>query len=270
VSGRKRKEHQEEHENHERWLVSYADFITLLFAFFVVMYSVSRVDSKKLQQVVAGIRWAMHFDGTGGLAQMPVFEGPPSEGGGIAGLSGARTLNPEQRQAIEFFRRRLQNRIRPFVLEKSGATAVSVEVADRTGKIRLAAAEFFEAGESALRPRVLPVLDAIAEELVPLDRPLHVEGHTDGLPVSGTRFRDNWELSAARAATVASYLERAHRASPRNLRATGLADTQPLATDDTPEARERNRRVEMVVELEPPDAAPARAPRREPASLPFR
>jgi chemotaxis protein MotB len=270
VSGRKkRKAHEEEHENHERWLVSYADFITLLFAFFVVMYSVSRVDSKKLQQVVSGIRWAMHFEGTGGLAQMPVFEGPPSEGGGIAGMSGARTLNPEQRRAIESIRRRVENRVRPYVMEKAGAAAVAVEVSERTVKIRLAAGEFFEAGESALRPRVLPVLDALAEEVVPLNRPLQVEGHTDDVPVSGSRFRDNWELSAARAATVASYLERAHRAPPRNLSAAGFADTRPLARGETPKVREQNRRVELVVELEVPEETPARAQRREPARLPF-
>src|SRR5687767_15788648 len=77
---RKHKKH-EEHENHERWLVSYADFITLLFAFFVVMYSVSRVDNKRLTQVTNSIKFALHFKGSGGLNQMPMFEGPPSEGG---------------------------------------------------------------------------------------------------------------------------------------------------------------------------------------------
>ncbi len=76
-----RKKHEEEHENHERWLVSYADFITLLFAFFVVMYSVSRVDNKRLSQAAESIKWALHMAGTGGVGQLPVFEGPPSEGG---------------------------------------------------------------------------------------------------------------------------------------------------------------------------------------------
>ena len=76
-----KRKHEEEHENHERWLVSYADFITLLFAFFVVMYAVSRVDNKKLTQAVEGIRWALHTAGNGGTGALPIFEGPPSEGG---------------------------------------------------------------------------------------------------------------------------------------------------------------------------------------------
>jgi chemotaxis protein MotB len=97
---------------------------------------------------------------------------------------------------------------------------------------------------------VLPVLDAIAEEVVPLKRPLRIEGHTDESPVEGGRYRDNWELSAARAATVTSYIERAHHAQPELLSATGLAATRPIAQGDTAEAREMNRRVELVVELD--------------------
>src|ERR1700747_1090475 len=76
-----KKQHHEEHENHERWLVSYADFITLLFAFFVVMYSISRVDNKRMATVVNSIKFALHFQGTGGIDKMPLFEGPPTEGG---------------------------------------------------------------------------------------------------------------------------------------------------------------------------------------------
>ena len=85
----RKKKHHEEHENHERWLVSYADFMTLLFAFFVVMYAVSRVDNKRLVQVQESIRWAMHFSGTGGTGALPIFDGPPSEGGGPAMRSGS-------------------------------------------------------------------------------------------------------------------------------------------------------------------------------------
>src|ERR671928_584476 len=84
-----KKHKHEEHENHERWLVSYADFITLLFAFFVVMYSVSRVDNKRMVQVVQAIKFAMHFKGSGGVGELPLFEGPPSEGGCITNAGNA-------------------------------------------------------------------------------------------------------------------------------------------------------------------------------------
>jgi len=268
MSRRKKHPHHEEHENHERWLVSYADFITLLFAFFVVMYSVSRVDNKKLQQVTQSIKWAMHMGGTGGVGQMPIFEGPPSEGGGIAGMAGSRTVTPEQRQAIEAFRRKIENRVRPYIMEKAGNVAVTVEIDDRLVKVRLAAGEFFDPGASVLRPQVLPVLDALAEELAPTGRPMQVEGHTDDQPVGGTRFRDNWELSAARAAAVTSYLERAHKVDPRLLTASGYSDTRPMVRADTAQAREVNRRVEITLELEQPPAPRSRPARPEPTVVP--
>jgi chemotaxis protein MotB len=260
-----RKKHEEEHENHERWLVSYADFITLLFAFFVVMYSVSRVDSKRMEQVANSIKWALHYSGTGGVGQLPLFDGPPSEGGQVMNVAGGG-LTPAQQAAVENFRRKIENRIRAFTMQRPGPTAVTLSVEGSRVTVRLAAADFFDAGQAALRPQILPVLDAIAEEVVPLARPLRVEGHTDDSPVASGRFRDNWELSAARAATVVSYLERAHAAPARLLSAVGLASTRPVAGADEPDARELNRRVEMVVELDV-KKDPRERPRREPPLL---
>lgn len=257
------KKHEEEHPNHERWLVSYADFMTLLFAFFVVMYAVSRVDNKRMAQAAVSIKWALHSAGTGGVGQLPIFDGPPSEGGSVMSMPGGG-LSPAQQAAVENFRRRIENRIRPFVMQRAGPTSVTISVEGQRVTVRLAAADFFDAGQAVLRPQILPVLDAIAEEVVPLARPLRVEGHTDALPVAGQRFHDNWELSAGRAATVVSYLERAHHVEPELLSAVGLAATRPIARGDTPEARELNRRIEMVVELEL-KAEPK--PRREPPRL---
>ncbi len=99
-----RKKHEEEHENHERWLVSYADFITLLFAFFVVMYSVSRVDNKRMAQAAESIKWALHYGGTGGVGQLPIFDGTPSEGGSVMSAPGGG-MSPAQQAAVENFRR---------------------------------------------------------------------------------------------------------------------------------------------------------------------
>src|SRR3990172_5384771 len=110
-----KKKHEEEHENHERWLVSYADFITLLFAFFVVMYSVSRVDNKKLSQAANAIKWALHYGGTGGVSQMPIFDGPAAETGNAVDMQGG-PLSPPRGVIAENFRRELENRIAPFLL----------------------------------------------------------------------------------------------------------------------------------------------------------
>jgi chemotaxis protein MotB len=250
-----RKKKHEEHENHERWLVSYADFITLLFAFFVVLYSVSRVDNKRMQQAANSIRWAMHYAGTGGTGALPIFDGPPSEGGGPALSTGSQNPQQPQQKAIEMLRKKIEKRIRPFLMERNATSSVMVAVEGRRLTVRLAATEFFDPSQAALRPQVLSVLDAIAAELVPLERILRVEGHTDETPVGGDgeRYRNNWDLSAARAATVVTYLEAAHQARPELLQAVGLGSSHPVTRETTPEARERNRRVEMVIELDPHD-----------------
>jgi chemotaxis protein MotB len=249
---RKRKKHEEEHENHERWLVSYADFITLLFAFFVVLYSVSRVDNKRMAQAVQSIQWAMHYGGTGGTGALPIFDGPASNGGGPALNSGTMNQQPQQK-GIELLRKKLERHIKPFLMERNAKTTVNVSVEGRRLAVRLAATEFFDQGQAALRPQVLSILDAIAMELVPLERTLRVEGHTDETPLGGDRYRNNWDLSAARAATVVTYLEAAHRARPELLQAVGLGSAHPVSAEDTAEARERNRRVELVIELDPND-----------------
>jgi chemotaxis protein MotB len=247
-----RKKHHEEHENHERWLVSYADFMTLLFAFFVVMYAVSRVDNKRLVQVSESIRWAMHYSGTGGTGALPLFDGPPTEGGGPALRSGQQQIEQEHK-AIEILRKRIEKRVRPFVMERSATPVVSVVVEGRRLTVRLAATEFFDPGQAVLRPQALPVLDAIAAELVPMKRLLRAEGHTDETPLGNERWRNNWELSAGRAATVVTYLEQAHAARPELLAAVGLGSARPISTEGTREAHERNRRVELVIELESKD-----------------
>src|SRR5512141_1028029 len=139
-----RKKHEEEHENHERWLVSYADFMTLLFAFFVVMYAVSRVDNKRLVQASESIRWAMHFSGTGGTGALPIFDGPPTERGGPALRSGKmQPPQDEHKQAIEMLRKKLEKRVRPFVMERQTRPVISLVVEGRKLTVRMAATEFF-------------------------------------------------------------------------------------------------------------------------------
>ena len=208
-----KKKHEEEHENHERWLVSYADFMTLLFAFFVVMYSVSKVDNKKLSQAAESIKWAMHYGGSGGVGQLPLFDGPISEGGNVMGMAGGASAR-QQMEAMERIKKRVTHAVEAFVMQHTPESpqAVTILFEDQHVVVRLAAAEFFDAGQAALRPQILPLLDAVADELIAVERPIRVEGHTDDTPVAGSRFKDNWDLSAARAATVVSYLERAHGA----------------------------------------------------------
>ena len=249
-----KKHKHEEHENHERWLVSYADFITLLFAFFVVLYSVSRVDNKKMAQASASIQWALNYTGTGGVGAMPIFDGPPSEGGCAVNLGNSPRRPPSNTAvATQSLQRRIERRLKRILLDRGHSTAVTVTVEGKRLAVRLAAIHFFDPALHALRPEALPILDSIAEEVVALGRPLRVEGHTDDAPVNSSRFRNNWELSSARAATVVAYLEAAHHVPAASLTAAGMGSSRPIGKNDTAEAREANRRVEIVVELEPED-----------------
>lgn len=244
-----RKHKHEEHENHERWLVSYADFITLLFAFFVVMYSVSRVDNKRMVAAAQSIKWALHFSGNGGVGELPIFQGPPSSGGTVTGLGANGAMTSERIKQMDQLKKRFEKRLKPYLLDKRASQTVVVEVANGRLTVRLAAAAFFDPSHAALRPEALPVLDAIADELAKTGRPVRVEAHTDDTPVGGGAFRNNWELSAARAATVAAFIEEGHAVRPALLTAAGRASAHPLVPNDSVEHRETNRRVEMVVDL---------------------
>ena len=244
----------EEHENHERWLVSYADFMTLLFAFFVVMYSTSRIDNKRMVDVVKSIKFAMHFKGQGGVDSMPIFDGPASEGGCQANLSDSERPSQKQIEAIEAMRRRMEKKFKGFLLEKPGlTTAVTLHIEGRKLMVRLSVAHFFDPMQAAIRPDVIPVLDVVAEELGRMHRPIRIEGHTDDTPVITNRYRDNWDLSASRAASVTSYIERAHRVPGTLLSAAGYGDSRPVATNDTAAGRELNRRIDLVIEVKPTD-----------------
>ncbi len=249
-----KKQHAEEHENHERWLVSYADFVTLLFAFFVVMYSVSRVDQKRMVDVVKAIKFAMHFKGTGGADQLPIFEAPVSEGGCVTNMGEERPSNQEI-EAVEAVRRRIEKRLKGLLLERpENPPTVLMHTEGRRLMIRLSASHFFDPSQAAIRPEMIPVLDAIADELAQFRRAIRIEGHTDDQTAAHTRFRDNWDLSASRAAAVASYMQGAHHIDGKLLSAVGQGSTRPIADNSTPQGRETNRRVELVLEIKAQDA----------------
>ncbi|HEY4184009.1 MAG TPA: flagellar motor protein MotB [Polyangia bacterium] len=249
-----KKQHHEEHENHERWLVSYADFITLLFAFFVVLYATSRQDKQKLVQVSQSIKFAMHFKGTGGIEFRNRFEGPPTEGGRCKSQPNGleqrqRTKREEEAQQL---RKKIERRLKRF-LQSRPETHVQIDVDKDKLAVRLSASHFFDANQAAIRPEMIPVLDVISAEMVALEMPIRVEGHTDETRLQSTRYRDNWDLSASRAAAVASYIQRAHNMDGKLLSAAGYGSSRPLGDNTTPAGREANRRVELLIEFQPPD-----------------
>lgn len=248
-----KKHKHEEHENHERWVISYADLMTLLFALFVVMYASSRVDTNKLAQTSESMKWALHMKGEGGVNKLAIFRGPPTEGGCVTNLGTQPVTSSQQRKLVEDSRRRLERSLKPFLMRQDKNPTVSVEVENGKLRLRLAAHRFFDPASASLRPEALAVLDAIASELTLGEQLIRVEGHTDDEAITSQRFRTNWDLSAARASTVVSYLEQAHGIKPERLIVAGLGSSHPLVSNDTPDNRELNRRIEIVLEVPPQD-----------------
>ncbi len=248
-----KKHKHEEHENHERWVISYADLVTLLFALFVVLYATSRVDTTKLNVATQSMRWALHYKGEGGITKMSVFRGPPTEGGCVTNLGEDPVVASLRKKMTEDARKKLEKSLKPFLIRQDKAPAVSIEVENGRLRLRLAAYRFFDPASAALRPEALAVLDAISSEIASTTQLVRVEGHTDDGAIASNKYRNNWDLSAARAATVVSYLQQAHGVSPERLTAAGMGSGHPLVSNDTPDNRERNRRIEVVLEVGPQD-----------------
>jgi chemotaxis protein MotB len=271
MSKRAKHHEEEEHENHERWLVTYADMLTVLMALFLVMYAMSVVDQTKAEQLAGSVREYFGtgptlLDGGSGLLDTP--SGPASTEeqlavdiqAAVAALDEKKALekaiaeeNDElaevQRRITESLRKKgLENSVR-FVIDERGlvVTIVTDEV-------------LFDLGSATLLPAGRAVLDGIGPALVPLPNPVTVEGHTDDLPISGGRFPSNWELSAERATTVLRYILTTQKISAQRMSAAGYADQRPLVKN-TKEQRAINRRVEVIVRATAADAGGAPAAR---------
>jgi len=267
-----RKKKPEEHISHERWLVSYADFITLLFAFFTTMYAISTVDAQKMGRMVMSMRAS--FDNSlfsAGSNRLSLSQGS----GDSANLAGGHKAVENLRAgkgAVESGAslQDLKNLNASFALRESAATPenilsnlrrsveslvgpealgnkVRTRMDERGLVVSLGEGGFFDSGSDILKPEGRVLLDAIASALVKIDNQIRVEGHTDNVPIRNTRFPSNWELSTARATTVVAYLIERYRFAPERLSAGGYSEYRPVETNATVDGRSRNRRVDIVV-----------------------
>lgn len=257
-----RRKHDDEHENHERWLVSYADFITLLFAFFVVMYAISSVNEGKYRVLSNSLVNAFrnvttNSDSVKLVTQTSVTAPLPQISRPIHTVSAqeeaARAqLRQRMRDVAEQVRRVLEPLVRGGqVSVNEGAHGISIEIN---------ASVLFSPGEAQLSGDAVRALRAVGEVLSQGDFPVNIEGHTDNIPIANVLFPSNWELSAVRASTVARLFIDAG-VDARRLSAAGFAEQRPLADNSTPEGRMRNRRVSIRIEsmLPPVSAPPSRA-----------
>ncbi|NDV12516.1 flagellar motor protein MotD [Crenobacter caeni] len=240
---RRRRRHEEEHENHERWLVSYADFITLLFAFFVVMYAVSQVNESKYRSLSSALVDAF---GTSPLALQSKPSGSANtqiaapDAKYIARKVASQPVPPKtQADRLE---RTLNEVLAP--LSANGQVKVSRKGDDIQVDIRDNA--LFPVGQATPSPESIRLVTALSGVLVPLDSPIKVEGFSDNVPIRNANYPSNWELSAARAGSVVRLLQENGVAAER-LVAIGRAETRPLADNTSEQGRAQNRRVAITI-----------------------
>ena len=255
-----RKKKHPEHVNHERWLVSYADFITLLFAFFVVMFAASNEDKDKAGQVAQAIQVAFSemavFTPAGKVFPLYDEGGLPSNKVSVIGNlhsafsetqfmaeSGNGDGVGEGQYTIDQVEALLTTMLGEDI--ESGKVRLSLDGRGLT--VSLAEAGFFAPGSAELQSDGLPVVDGIAEKLRRLSYNLRVEGHTDNIPIQTARYPSNWELSTSRATHVLRYLIGDSGIPPSRLSAVGYGEYRPVATNETREGRGLNRRVDIVV-----------------------
>ncbi|TFH65413.1 MAG: hypothetical protein E4G91_02595 [Candidatus Zixiibacteriota bacterium] len=247
-----RRKFVEDSEDTGRWLLTYSDLITLLLAFFVVMYSMSRIDAKKFGKMSEHLQGAFHSEDKGQASA-----GEFDLGSGVLKIGRLKTVAQHLRSSLGTSNNRISmgGQGVPMtradsVAGKSGFSAaepISMEINERGLVIHVVESALFESGQATLKPEALAVLDRIAREIMNLPNQVRVEGHTDDRPIMTTRFPSNWELSSARATAVVRYLIEKHSFSPEKLSALGFGEYRPLAPNTSDENRAKNRRVDVVI-----------------------
>lgn len=242
-----RKKKPEEHENLERWLVSYADFITLLFAFFVVMYAISQVNEGKYKVLSEALIQAFKDPTT----STPVPRTPEPKAASVMPQQQSVLPKKSDAQAAQFKKEteKMKGIAKDLMkvmerLVKSGQ--VKVTQSARGIAVEINASVLFASGQANLEGESMKVLTAVAEVLTEVDNNIQVEGYSDNAPINSALYPSNWELSSARASSVARLFGEAGIA-PDRLVVLGYGENRPVASNDTAEGRARNRRVTIMI-----------------------
>ncbi len=248
-----RKHKHEDHENHERWLVSYADFITLLFAFFVVMYSISQVNEGKYRVLSDALINAFQNQPK---SSVPV---PSAMQNGTSGSQMGQSVIKQiivlkrddpileakrkaQEKKMKIVAKDILRVLEPLVKEGQ----VRVTQSSRGVAVEINASVLFASGEAVLEKSSIKALTAVGQVLAGIDNDVQVEGHSDNEPISTAQYPSNWELSSARASSVVRLFTQ-NGVKGSRLEVIGYADNRPVASNETAEGRARNRRVTVMI-----------------------
>lgn len=232
-----KKRKHEEHPNHERWLLSYSDFMTLLMILFVVLFAMSNVDKAKFKQLSDSLRVSMG----GGKSIVAKEDGVPIT---VDTKPIENDLTEKAEQAkMEDLKRQVDK-----YLEKNGMKAdVSTQVDERGLVVSLNDTLFFDTGRAEVKPESQKKLIEIAKILNQLNNYMRVEGHTDNVPIKNDQFSSNWQLSCARASNVTELLINSANIPPQKLSAVGYGEYRPIADNSTEDGKAKNRRVNIII-----------------------
>ena len=227
-----RKKKHEEHENHERWLVSYADFITLLFAFFVVMYSISSVNEGKFRVVAQSIVEALNPMIAMSASTIKIV--PDNAGGPVS----TRVISIDMQ---------VYKKLSEAIKDTDSTGRVKVGQGERGVTVSITDTMLFQPGQAIILTEARDTLTRVATVLKDFPHQIRIEGHTDNLPIHTKEFPTNWELSAARALNITRFLSEGDYLPAERLAASGYGEFHPVASNDSAEGRAQNRRVELVI-----------------------
>ncbi len=238
-----RKAKHEEPENHERWLVSYADFITLLFAFFTVLYATSQQDVKKEEQFEKSMRKYMKS-----IVALQGGNGQEKYASGQSVLPPAIEGFPPMTAGPQEVQNHVQRALEKELTKEEYSDAVEGVRHDAIGvRIQLTASALFPVASADLKETAMSALDKIGKILKASGRKIIIEGHTDNEPIRTARYPTNWELSASRATKIIRYLISNEGLEADKLTAVAYADQRPIVANDSAENRARNRRIEILI-----------------------
>jgi chemotaxis protein MotB len=246
----KRKKPDDEHENLERWLITYADLITLLLAFFIMMYTFSKQDAQRYQEVTEYLRAifkggsGVMSAGGGAAASTTMINALPKHGGG----------SEVQREEV---RKQLEQEVKKLTENTEHKNKISVFQDERGIVLRIMDRAFFDEGKADLKDSAKKALQKIAPIIANSNSEIRIEGHTDDVPIHTSEFRSNWELSTRRATEVVRHLIEKYDYPSQEISASGYAEYRPIAGNDTAANRALNRRIEIILVKASKPEAPA-------------
>ena len=249
---RRRRAHDLEEDNHERWLISYADFITLLFAFFVVMYSISSVNEGKYRVLSDALVTSFSspsgaspiFDKAGDKKIQPIKIDENIPASVLENDADKSEREREIEEIIEL--NEISGKIEKQFYEEIKNENISVKSNDDWIEVEIKSSLLFRSGIARLNPDAIPIIADLAQIIAEYNNPVQVEGFTDNIPINNEQFSSNWELSSSRAVAVLEVLVK-NGMEPESLAAIGYGEFQPIADNSTAEGRRENRRVALII-----------------------